>query len=375
ALITTFAPPQRANSISVSSITSKRSYTSDVFSLTTVLLTILSMILQHTPKSFASHRCRLNRQAGRGNAPPDSSFHKNLNQVTKWIDMLAKEAGQREKKDMKFWGAVNEIAQVCRLGIRKEAKERISARDLEKKVGGWIQWGLGRRRKCSCMNAGDPDQDDIIDGQEVEEPTSKYSLGKNQPPPKPFTVTDRRPPTSKQEHSGKRSMSEPVNSVDLSSTRPMSRSSMKDSTVWGLGDLSHLHSGMMRPASIASDRESTVWGLADQPPAPAPAKPPPPPRPQTSGGESIIWGLQEVRSSDNQFSDMRAGKMHFPLPKGYADSHPESVTTSCIAVGVPGGESVYGSDGESEETEDGGRVEDWPLPLGSLTLDQRDSTH
>lgn len=281
--------------------------------------------------------------------------------------MLVKEAGQREKKDLKFWGAVNEIAQVCRLGLKKDPKERISARDMEKKIGGWIEWGLGRRRKCGCMSTEDYSQGDIIEGLEVEEPTSKYSLGKKQPPSKAFTVKDRRTPTSKQGHLSKRSISESSVGVEASSTRPMSKSSFKDSTVWGLGDLSHLHSGMMRSASIASEQDSTIWGLAEEPPPPGPPpSKPPPQRPRNSGNEGIIWGLQEVRSSDKH-----SARMHFPMPKGHADLHPESVTTSCIAVGVPGGESEYGTESDSDETEDGGRPQDWPLPLGSLTLDHR----
>ena len=399
ALITTFAPRERAASIA-SSTTSHRACASDIFSLTTVILTVLSMILQHSPKSFASHRCRLNRQAGRGNAPPDSSFHKNLNQVTKWMDMLAKEAGQREKKDMKFWGSVVELVQVCRLGIRKEAKERINARDLEKKIGGWLEWGLGRRRRCGCMTAGESGQVEIINGEEVEEPTSKYSLTKKPQPSKSFTVKDRRPPTSKRQltadHTTERSVSEPTISMHLSSMGRTSLPSSKqtpheESTVWGLDDLSQLHSGMLRSASIVSDdKESTVWGLLESkpvltaPPAthPPPRDPPPsnplPERPQTSGGEGIIWGLRDVRAGEKD----GVGGMRFPaVPTGYSSavldldgsSRAESVTTSCIAVGVPGGESVYGSGSEegSEETEQGGRKEDWPLPLGSFTLEGR----
>jgi len=439
ALITTFAPPQRANSIFVSSSTSHRACASDIFSLTTVLLTVLSMILQHTPKSFASHRCRLNRQAGRGNAPPDSSFHKNLGQVTKWIDMLAKEAGQRERKDMKFWGSVVELVQVCRLGVKREAKDRISAKDLDNKVKGWVEFGLGRRRKCSCMTTEAPDQCNDGEGESVEEPTSKYSIVKKKQPSKPFTVKDRRRPTGKQGHATKRSMSEPSVSVGVGNVRPAGNSAIKESTVWGLGELSHLHSGMMRsasiasdkestvwgladeapghppskpptqwsgmmrPASIASDKESTVWGLADELPGPPPSKPsqqrsgvmhpasvasekestvwglpieapgptPPPQRQMTSGNKGVIWGLRDVTLSDKRFTDNRGGGMHFPLPKGHADSRPGSVNTSCIAVGVPGVESEYSSQEESDETDDGDRREDWPLPLGSLRLDCR----
>ena len=145
ALITTFAPPETTPA----SLPNKY-FPADIFSLTTVLITLISYILGHSPKSFASHRSRLNRQAGRGNAPPDSSFHKNLKQVEKWIDSMAKEAGQKEKKDQKLWGAIVELVGLCREGLHKDPEDRISTFELEKKTLGWVDWGIGRRRKCSC---------------------------------------------------------------------------------------------------------------------------------------------------------------------------------------------------------------------------------
>jgi len=167
AVITTFAPFHR----SMSALPDKY-FPSDVFSLTAVLLTLLSYILGHTPKSFASHRSRLNRQAGRGNATPDSSFHKNMKQVEKWIDTLAKEAGQKEKKDLKYWGAVVELAGLCRLGIQKEPNARISASELAKKTGGWVDWGIGRGRKCNCT---DKDGEQLYDGTADADPTSQLN--------------------------------------------------------------------------------------------------------------------------------------------------------------------------------------------------------
>lgn len=155
AVITTFKP-HRASSSSLP----KRHYPADIYSLTTVLLTLLSHLLGHSPKSFASHRSKLNRQAGRGNAPPDASFHKNPKQVEKWLVMLSKEAGQKEKKDTKFWGAVVELVGVCRSGICKEPNLRISAGELEKKVGGWVEWGMGKRRRCQC-DAAPQDYDSV----------------------------------------------------------------------------------------------------------------------------------------------------------------------------------------------------------------------
>ena len=145
ALITTFAPPE-----TTPALLPGRFFPGDVFSLTAVNLTILSYLLGHTPKSFASHRCRVNRQAGRGNAPPDASFHKNLSQVEKWIVLLAKEAGQKEKKDQQMWGSVVELVNLCKDGLNKEPEARIKADEYDKKMLGWVDFGIGRRRKCEC---------------------------------------------------------------------------------------------------------------------------------------------------------------------------------------------------------------------------------
>lgn len=360
-VITTFAPPQRVASSAGSSTHNKRAYSSDVFSLTTVLLTLLSMILQHSPKSFASHRCRLNRQAGRGNAPPDASFHKNLPQVMKWIDILAKEAGQREKKDMKFWGAVVEMAQLCRLGVQKEPKDRIHTKDLDKKVAGWVDWGLGRKRKCNCIcgtgTNGVPEFK--ADYQEVE-PESKYQLLKSNG-------------HSKFRPEEKRKLSLPMveSSVDVAvgSMRRASIASYEDSTVWGLGELSHLHSGLMRPPSIISTQDSLIWGSNDAPHFDTTAV-----RPMTSGNnESGIWGLGDAKMSNEKPYNMM-DKRNKSFPQDYPASRADSATTSNIAMGITGAydaESDYSGDGS--ETEQGVEAlrADWPLPLGTLTLDHR----
>ena len=358
-VITTFAPPQRVASTAGSSTHSKRAYSSDVFSLTTVLLTLLSMILQHSPKSFASHRCRLNRQAGRGNAPPDASFHKNLPQVMKWIDILAKEAGQREKKDMKFWGAVVELAQLCRLGVQKDPKDRIHTKDLEKKVAGWVDWGLGRKRKCNCIcGTGTNGAQEFKAEYQEEEPESKYQLLKSNGHSK-FRPEEKR----------KLSLPMPESSVDVAvgSMRRASISSYQESTVWGLGELSHLHSGLMRPPSIISTQDSLIWGANDAPQFDTAAV-----RPMTSGAnESGIWGLGDAKMNNDKTYNMM-DKRNKSSPQDYPASKADSTTTSNIAMGVTGGaDSDYSGDGS--ETEQGAENlrADWPLPLGTLTLDHR----
>ena len=168
AYITTFVPKDSSSSSII-----KKQYPADIFSLSTVLLTLLSYLVGHSPKNFASHRSKYNRQAGRGNAPPDASFHKNLGQVETWMDKLVKDAGQKEKKDVKFWGAVVELVGVCRLGLNKEPQLRLGAAELEKKVDGWVDWGLGRRRRCNCHNK---DEEDKPDKEEKRETKSRRRI-------------------------------------------------------------------------------------------------------------------------------------------------------------------------------------------------------
>ena len=360
ALITTFTPIERRTSIA-SSITSRSSKleAADVFSLTTILITLLSMILQHTPKTFASHRSRLNRQAGRGNAPPDASFHKNLNQVAKWLDMLAKEAGQREKKDMKFWGAVGENVKLCRFGIMKEAKERMLAKELDHKIGGWVEWGLGRKRRCTCEVARETSvQPNTRSSAEL---SSKYALD-----PLSWGRRPSRPdwlPTSELSRS-------------LPESRPQSLDAAKQSTVWGLGDLATLHENMMRPASVMTYAESTAWGAGDEPYM---ARDRRRSASMASAQESAVWGLGEAQREDK--NDVHA------IGRRKGDT---SATNSCIAMGEV--EALEDFDIDDDDDDDDKNDDDddedddkdhedaltygeedlsdnWPLPRETLALD------
>lgn len=353
ALITTFATLERGTSIS--STTSSRNSkleAADVFSLTTILITLISMILQHTPKTFASHRSRLNRQAGRGNAPPDASFHKNLNQVVKWLDNLAKEAGQREKKDMKFWGAVVEIVQLCRLGIKKEAKERIKAKELENKIGGWVEWGLGRMRRCTCEVARDTQAQSHT--RSSAEFSSKYAL--SQPilggrPSRPDWL-----PASEL-------------TSNSSHSRPRSVDAAKQSTVWGLGDLATLHENMMRPASVMSFNDSKAWRLGHESHMDRDSR-----RSASifSAKESTVWGLGDAQQENDD-------DRHTIRRRNSGASVPDS----CIAMGeveVLKGYDIddYDDDNEEDEEEEcdkvlhygkEDRLDNWPLPRETLALD------
>lgn len=357
ALITTFTPMERRTSIASSS-TSRNSKleAADVFSLNTVLITLLSMILQHTPKTFASHRSRLNRQAGRGNAPPDASFHKNLNQVAKWLDILAKEAGQREKKDMKFWGAVGEIVKLCRLGIKKEAKERMVAKELDHKIGGWVEWGLGRKRRCTCEVARETGVQ--ANTRSSAELSSKYALD----PPSWGRRPDRPDwlPTSEFSRS-------------LPESRSQSLDAAKQSTVWGLGDLATLHENMMRPASVMTYEESTAWGAGTEPYM---ARDRRRSASMASAQESAVWGLGEAQREDKD--DLHT--------TGRRKSN-TSATNSCVATGGVEALEDFDIDDDDDDDDDdhvddddkdhedalsygeGDGSENWPLPRETLALD------
>ena len=157
ALVTTFAP---------SSLIGNPSFPADVFSLTTILLHLLSLILGHSPKASASYRGKHNRLAGRGGAPADISFHRNLHQVGTWMDELQQEAKEKErvfrkakakgKGESAFWESVNGAIGVCREGLRKDVADRINAKDLEKRVRKWVdrRLGAGRRGCCNTETGG-----------------------------------------------------------------------------------------------------------------------------------------------------------------------------------------------------------------------------
>ena len=157
AIITTFAPQERF---------APGATPADVFSLSTIILHLTSLLLGYGPKSFASHRSRHNRQAGRGGAPADASFHVNLREVGTWQEMLIKEAREREKKDKKgkgtggtFWRSVGGVVHSSEGGLRKESSERYTAREMELKVGKYVSRTLGKQSGlpgCGCRDEDDP---------------------------------------------------------------------------------------------------------------------------------------------------------------------------------------------------------------------------
>ena len=168
ALITTFSPPP---------LDSPPSCPADVFSLTAVLLQIITLIIGRSQKSFAAHRSRHNRHAGRGGAPADVSYHVNLTQVCTWMDILSREASDRHRKDKKngrvgIWGAVIWIVEACRGGMKKDPQERIELREMEREVRAWVDKALGPLRRQCCGQEEEEEGKQSNDWEEVEQVTA-----------------------------------------------------------------------------------------------------------------------------------------------------------------------------------------------------------
>ncbi|KAL9594762.1 MAG: hypothetical protein Q9219_006848 [cf. Caloplaca sp. 3 TL-2023] len=149
ALITTFSPSSERFAPAAEP--------ADVFSLSTIILHLTSLLLGYGPKAFASHRSRHNRQAGRGGAPADASFHVNLNEVGTWMELLMKDAKEKEKKDQKgkgtggnFWRSVAGVVHSTEAGLRRDAAERHTARELEMRVGKYVRRALGNVNGLDC---------------------------------------------------------------------------------------------------------------------------------------------------------------------------------------------------------------------------------
>ena len=125
-----------------------------------ILLDTMSLLLGHSVKAFATHRSKHNRLAGRGGAPADASFHKNLAQVETWVEALlsqakGKERGFRklksnERSESIFYASVIGVLRACRTALCKETLHRPTARELEKEIRRWVDRGLGAGRRWCC---------------------------------------------------------------------------------------------------------------------------------------------------------------------------------------------------------------------------------
>ncbi|KAL8806104.1 MAG: hypothetical protein Q9200_005161 [Gallowayella weberi] len=154
------------NTFSLSERFSPGAMPADVFSLSTIILHLTTLLLGHGPKAFASHRSKHNRQAGRGGAPADASFHANLAEVGTWMELLIKDASEREGKDQKgkgtgasFWRSVGGVVHCAEGGLRKDPTQRHTARELERRVGKYVGRALSKTNStegpgCGCRREG-----------------------------------------------------------------------------------------------------------------------------------------------------------------------------------------------------------------------------
>lgn len=136
-------------------------YPSDIFSLSTIHVLLLSALFalssaslsasKYSPSSLRAHLGKMNRTAGRGGAPSDCSFHANLGQVDSWLDRLEKEAAKRG--DGHFFAAAS-LVSVVRKGLLEKWENRWVACDGEREVRHVLeQWVPGGWGTCCGMEA------------------------------------------------------------------------------------------------------------------------------------------------------------------------------------------------------------------------------
>ncbi|MCJ1398507.1 hypothetical protein MMC11_001707 [Xylographa trunciseda] len=140
-------------------------YPSDIFSLATIHLHLLTSILylasssisksRWSPESIREHLGKLNVTAGRGGAPPDCSFHVNLRQASTWLDKLEKEANGRSEAT---FFALSTLIGVVRRGLARSWQERHKARDAEREVRSiLVRWSTTSLGTCCGAITAPPD--------------------------------------------------------------------------------------------------------------------------------------------------------------------------------------------------------------------------
>ncbi|MCJ1385541.1 hypothetical protein MMC17_008664 [Xylographa soralifera] len=140
-------------------------YPSDIFSLATIHLHLLTSVLylasssisrsRWSSESLRDHLGKLNVTAGRGGAPPDSSFHVNLGQVSTWLDKLEKEANSRSEAT---FFALSALIGVVRRGLAKSWEQRHKARDAEREIRSHlVRWSATSLGACCGAITAPPD--------------------------------------------------------------------------------------------------------------------------------------------------------------------------------------------------------------------------
>lgn len=138
-------------------------YPSDIFSLSTIHVLLLSGLFalssssltssKYSPSSLRAHLGKMNRTAGRGGAPSDCSFHVNLGQVDSWLDRLEREAAKRG--DGHFFAAAS-LVTLARKGLLEKWENRWEAGDGERSIRHILeQWVPGGWGTCCGVEAHD----------------------------------------------------------------------------------------------------------------------------------------------------------------------------------------------------------------------------
>lgn len=106
----------------------------DIFALGCTTLELLSLLLKRSSKSFAAHRGAKHKLAGRGGAPCDTSFHKNLGQVESWMAGLAKDASKKEEP---IFRGVTSILKIVACMLSTSPQDRPTAHQVEQQLH-WV---------------------------------------------------------------------------------------------------------------------------------------------------------------------------------------------------------------------------------------------
>jgi hypothetical protein len=111
------------------------SFAADIFSLGAVMMDILTVLCKRTFSSFARHRSKNNRNAGRGGGLADASFHANLGQVLSWAQILSDDAEKKVKKDdSRVLSAVGAVLQIVVQCLERVPESRLKSDALERRL-------------------------------------------------------------------------------------------------------------------------------------------------------------------------------------------------------------------------------------------------
>ncbi|KAF3918565.1 hypothetical protein AA313_de0200210 [Arthrobotrys entomopaga] len=100
-------------------------FKASTFSLACIFMDLLTFNAKKKLNAFQTHRTP-KKSSSRGNGKPDTSFHANLGQIASWIEILDKEASERNGEDR----AIKRILKVCGGMFYREPDLRPTARDV-----------------------------------------------------------------------------------------------------------------------------------------------------------------------------------------------------------------------------------------------------